>query len=65
MPVDALIEFRLEVLAHNPAELHEDLKNTENNKNLNLDQLNYTRQLSHLRSSAVLKNIHECPFYTI
>lgn len=36
MPIDALIEFLLEVLAHNPAELHEHLKNTENKKKTEL-----------------------------
>lgn len=32
VPIDALIKFLLEVLAHNPAELHEHLKNTKNKK---------------------------------
>lgn len=56
MTIDALIEFLLEVLTHNPAELHEHLKNTENKKT----ELRSTRQLSHLQSSA-----EKHPFYLI
>lgn len=32
LPINALIEFLLEVFAHNPAELYEHLKNTESKK---------------------------------
>lgn len=51
MPIDALIEFLLEVLSHNPAELHEHLIQRAKNPN-NLRTSTVLYKASHLQSRA-------------